>query len=307
MNRSGLLRAAVLVVVAALGVAALVSTGGQVVDHLDQLNAPELVGSLLAALVGLLATLMVWRAVLADLGSPLPLAAAMRVFFLGQLGKYVPGSVWPVLAQMELGRRHGVPRNRSATVGLVTVALSLVAGLLVAAVTLPFTSAQALSTYWYAFLAVPLLGAGLLPAVANRVLDRLLVLARRGGLEQPLTGRGMLVALAWSVLVWLMFGVHVFLLADSLGATGAGALPLCTGAYALSWTLGFLVVVAPAGAGVREAALVLTLSPLLDRPEALLVALVSRAIMTVADLLLAGVAVLRTRRAVAAEPQAAAP
>ena len=41
----------------------------------------------------------------------------------------------------------------------------------------------------------------------------------------------------------------------------------------------------------------LTLTPRLDRPEALLVALVSRAIMTVADLLLAGAAVLRTRRA----------
>jgi len=51
----------------------------------------------------------------------------------------------------------------------------------------------------------------------------------------------------------------------------------------------------------------LTLSPLLDRPEALLVALMSRATMTVADLLLAGAAVLRTRRAEAAEPQAATP
>lgn len=302
MNRTRLLRVAVLVVVVALGVAALVSAGGQVVDHLNELNAPELVGSLLAALVGLLGTLMCWRAVLADLGSVLPLPAAMRVFFLGQLGKYVPGSVWPVLAQMELGRRHGVPRNRSATVGLVAVALSLVAGLLVSVVTLPFTSAQALSTYWYAFLAVPLLGLGLLPAVANRILDRLLALACRGGLERPLTGRGMLLALGWSVFVWLMFGLHVYLLADALGASGAGALPLCTGAYALSWTLGFLVVIAPAGAGVREAALVLTLSPLLDRPEALLVAIVSRAIMTVADLLLAGAAVLRTRRAEAAEP-----
>ena len=30
--------------------------------------------------------------------------------FLGQLGKYVPGSVWPVLAQMELGAGYGLSR-----------------------------------------------------------------------------------------------------------------------------------------------------------------------------------------------------
>ncbi len=42
-----------------------------------------------------------------DLGSPLPPAGSLRVFFLGQLGKYVPGSVWPAVAQMELGRDYG--------------------------------------------------------------------------------------------------------------------------------------------------------------------------------------------------------
>jgi hypothetical protein len=35
-----------------------------------------------------------------------------RILFLGQLGKYLPGSVWPVLAQMELGKTYRVPRHR---------------------------------------------------------------------------------------------------------------------------------------------------------------------------------------------------
>ena len=43
----------------------------------------------------------------ASSGSPLPLAVARRVFLLAQLGKYLPGSVWPVLAQTELGRDLG--------------------------------------------------------------------------------------------------------------------------------------------------------------------------------------------------------
>lgn len=293
MTRRRVIRGTAVAAVLAVAVLAFATSGRQVLEHLDELSVPSLLLAGTAVLAGLFANLLTWRAVLADLGSHLPLPAALRVFFLGQLGKYVPGSVWPVLAQMELGKEHGVPRARSGTVGLLTVALSLVAGLLTAAVTLPFTSGDALSHYWYAFLAVPVLGIGLIPAVANPVLDKLLRLARRGGLEERLTGRGMVTALFWAVVAWVLFGVQVFFLAHALGAS---ALPLSIGAFALAWTLGFLVVVAPAGAGVREAALVVGLSPVLSKEEALLVALVSRALMSLGDAGWAAVAVVAARR-----------
>jgi uncharacterized membrane protein YbhN (UPF0104 family) len=299
--RSPWLKRGAVLVALVLAALALVKSGGAVVGHADELSVSALLLAFGCALVGLFANLLTWRAILADLGSPLPLAPAVRVFFLGQIGKYVPGSVWPVLAQMELGKEHGVPRARSGTVGLLTVAVSLVAGLLVAAVTLPFTSADALSTYWFAFLAVPVLGAGLLPAIANPVLDKLLRLARRGGLEQGLSGRGMAVGLAWALVGWVFFGLQVWLLVDKLSPAGddvhglqAGVLSV--GAFALAWTAGFLFVIAPAGAGIREAVLVIGLSPVLDRDKALLVALVSRGVMTLADGLWALLAVAAGRR-----------
>lgn len=49
-------------------------------------------------------------------------------------------------------------------------------------------------------------------------------------------------------------------------------------------------MIAPAGAGAREAVLVLALGSVLDRPEALVLALVSRLLMVVADAILAGAA-----------------
>ena len=85
--------------------------------------------------------MLAWRALLADLGSPLPLPAAIRVMFVGQLGKYVPGAVWAVAAQVELARDYDVPRRRSATASLVGMATTLVVGLVAAGVTLPLTSA----------------------------------------------------------------------------------------------------------------------------------------------------------------------
>jgi len=40
------------------------------------------------------------------------IALGSRIFFVGQLGKYLPGSLWALLVQMELSRKAGIPRSR---------------------------------------------------------------------------------------------------------------------------------------------------------------------------------------------------
>src|SRR5690606_4355948 len=49
-----------------------------------------------------------WSAVPASVTSQMTARSSVPVFFVGQMGKYVPGSVWPALIQAGLGRRYGV-------------------------------------------------------------------------------------------------------------------------------------------------------------------------------------------------------
>jgi glycosyltransferase 2 family protein len=77
-----------------------------------------------------------------------------------------------------------------------------------------------------------------------------------------------------------------------LGVPAQRALPLAVGAFAIAWCAGPIVMIAPAGAGVRELALVALLAPVLDPAAALVVALVSRLFLTIADLVLAGTSAL---------------
>ena len=90
-----------------------------------RLSWPLLAASLVGVVAALLCAMMTWRTLLADLGSPLPLRPAAKVFFVGQLGKYIPGAVWPVLAQMEMGRDLGVPRPRSAAAFFLMMPIQL--------------------------------------------------------------------------------------------------------------------------------------------------------------------------------------
>ena len=80
-----------------------------VVDSLREMGPLSLGLSLVAAMLGLLFTAFAWRAIVIDFGYPVPVRAGLRVFFLAQIGKYVPGSVWVFVAQMELGKSLGVP------------------------------------------------------------------------------------------------------------------------------------------------------------------------------------------------------
>lgn len=267
----------------------------EVAAALSRLSVGAAVGSLVAGAAAGYATMLAWRSLLADFGTALPLAPAGRVFFLGQLGKYLPGSIWPVMAQMELGREYGVRRASSAAAATLMLVLAAVTGTGVAAAILPLASDGLLSEYrWVALVAVPLLA--LLHPQVQQWLARLAGRLIRRRLDLPRTSaRGMLRAAAWMLAAWALFGLHLHLLVASTCSCTVSPL-LNVGIFALAWVSGFLFVIAPAGAGIREGVLVLGLAPVLDPAAALLVALVSRVLLTVADLVMAAGGVLGARR-----------
>ncbi len=260
-------------------------------EALTRLDRWAVLVSLVLAAAGLVAQMLSWRALLAGTGPVPSLRASSRIYFHGQLGKYVPGSVWAVVAQAELGRAHKISRARSGVVALGALAVLLVVGGAVAVVGLAAGQAGSLSTYWWAVAVVPIGAVGLAPPVFNRVVARLLRLLHRGDQTVRVSGRGVGLSALWAAVMWLLFGLHAAVLVHSLHPGSPGqVLVLSTGAFALAWVVGFLVVIAPAGTGPREAALVLTLAPVLDGSDALLVALVSRVLMVVVDAGAAGVA-----------------
>jgi hypothetical protein len=266
---------------------ALAGQWSDIVEALTDQSPLVLLGALGLALAGVFQSFLLWRGTLATLGSRIPMRPAARLFFVSQLGKYVPGAVWPVVAQMRLGRELGVPRQRMGLAFLLTLGLSTLVGVLVGLAALPaLLRAEGRAVLW-GLLALPVLLALLVPAVINALLDRALRLLRRPGLEQPLAGRDIARGIAWTLLFWLVYGGHVWLLAVGLGADPLEALPVAIGGFAIAFSLGPLLVVLPAGAGVREAVLVVLLSGVLSTPEATAVALTSRGILMLTDGLLA--------------------
>jgi hypothetical protein len=267
----------------------------EISQDLQRVSIGALLLSFVPAALGTWLTMVGWRVILADLGSPLHLAPAGGVFFVGQLGKYLPGSVWTVLVQADMASHLHVPRRRTGVTGLVTIGLSVLTGLLVGLPALPLLLQRSAGSSGWLLLAVPLFVVLVWPALLNRLIAWGLRVLRREPLEETLSTRAILTTVGLYALAWVLFGVHILVLALAVGGGTGVTLASLTG-YALAGSLGMLTVILPAGLGARDGILAIVLASAMPLSAGTAVALVSRFVVTVVDVLAAAAGWAYARR-----------
>lgn len=237
--------------------------------------------ALVTAGAGMVAVALPWRSAIALLGGRLDRAEVVARYFSGELGKYVPGSVWAVVGRGELARRRGVDAAAAyGSVGLSLLGLYL-AALLVAAVTLPAALASGSDRRpWLLLLLLPI---GLL-ALHHAVTERL-VLAVERVRGRPLdlsvpSWRQALGLVVRYVPAWLLIGTSTWFVVLVMG--GGVGWPEVLFATTLSWFAGFAAVPVPGGVGVREAVFV-ALTPELDGGVSAAAALTARLLFVLVD------------------------
>lgn len=272
--------------------AALAGQDWSVVPELLARSDPGRTAALLAAavavsLAGIGLGLLSWRAVLLDLGPPVSPAQVVRIFFIGFLGKYVPGKVVGVVATVRVAKSAGVTLGRLLSVAALNLGLVALTGLMVGSLAgAHLFGAQA---WWLALAGLAIAVTLVHPHLLNlgmRAVGRLLRRPR----PPEVSARAVRVAVVTQSAAWLVSGLHLWLLAVAMGAPPARSLPLCVGAFSLAAVLGMLAFVVPDGIGVREAVLTGALAAVLPVPAAAVVALASRVVSTVSEVALGALA-----------------
>lgn len=258
--------------------------------------------SVVFAVAGITCGMLSWRACMRALGADLPLGASASSYFVGQLAKYVPGSVWAVLAQADLAAKHGIGRSVTAAASLAQMLVSVLSGMVVGGIGLLLAGSEVLVSYWWIVPASLLSAIALWPPLLQRVLRLAGRVLRRDALrEVDVRTRPILAAIAWCALMWVWFGAHFALLIVPF-SQDPGTLLLAGAAYAFAWVAGFVIIFLPAGAGAREGVLVLALGAAVGLPTALSMALVSRFAMLLGDVVVAAVGWAGLRRAALRRP-----
>jgi len=228
-----------------------------------------------------------WKRSLTLMGVQSTVGPALAWYFVGQLGKYIPGGIWPVVGRGEMATRSGAARARTYGAVFLSLGATYLAATVMVVALLPLDPAIADETpaaLW--ILALLPLGLGVAHPLA---LERILAAARRISgrdlrLDVPPWGAS-LKLVAMHLPSWLGIGCATWCVAVALQP----GVPFVNVAVAmvLAWIAGFLAVPVPGGIGVREAVFILAATSLAGGMAAT-VAVISRFLFMVVDVTGAG-------------------
>jgi uncharacterized membrane protein YbhN (UPF0104 family) len=117
----------------------------QVAGHWDEIKSyqwqVDWVMFLLSVLLGL-GTFVVmasnWQRLIAGFGHQVPLRKSFRIFYLADLGRYIPGKIWPLLGILYLTKKEGIPPERATASFVLVQMFAIPASLLVFVIALQF-------------------------------------------------------------------------------------------------------------------------------------------------------------------------
>jgi uncharacterized membrane protein YbhN (UPF0104 family) len=270
-------------------------------DAIANARPAWIVVAIVCAAAGQWAAAFSFGAVLRMIAPPLPILEVARVQFVSQLGKYIPGSIWPIVVITEMGRRYGIARRSAATAGVLALLYSLIVATILGLVLVLAASAGSAAGWWWLVAIIPIGIALVHPRVVGAAVDAVLRLLRRPPIELDLRWQTLRACLGWSALSWVLLGLQCWALVVALGGDLGKSLAPAIGGFALAYAAGTIFIPAPAGAGVREAALGLALSGFgataatLTHDEIVVVVLLSRVILAILDFAQAGVVLLLAR------------
>lgn len=229
-----------------------------------------------------------WRRVLGAWDSHLPFPQAARIWFLSNLGKYVPGNIWSLTAMGVMARGRGISALAAAGSSVIMQTVSLATGAAIVMVTGAKLLGQPLLVGMSALVLVVIL------LSAPRLLPPLAVwigsLIGKDILPPTVPAASIWTAAIASTLSWLLYGLAFQLFVRGLLGSSPGEISSYIAVYTAAYLLGFISPIAPAGLGVREFTLAafMTQLGLANEADAALVAIAARLWLTIVELIPSG-------------------
>jgi hypothetical protein len=273
---------------------------------LEDVHVGYLVAAGVLYVAGFVPSWVFWHRTLWAMGQRPRWGESLPAFWIGHLGKYVPGKAMVVVLRTGLIFSERVNRTVAATSVFVETLTLMAVGAGVSALALLLTTSHP-ALFW---LAVALMiGAGLptLPPVFRQLVKLLQVQRANPEIHRAIAGVDLrLMAFGWLIVGvgWVLLGVSLWATLRAIPGAEAGwdepwpAIPLLTATVGLAMEAGFLTLI-PGGLGVRDWVLMALLAPAYGTRVALVSAVLLRIIWLLSELVVSAILyvnLLRTRR-----------
>ncbi len=238
-----------------------------------QINIGWLILSIIGHLVTFLLFSRVWCILISGFGYKVPLKYGFKIAYIANLGRYIPGKIWPVFGMTYLAKQIGVREEVAVTSWIVAMLFTLPSAFMAGAfavILYPDLLAEVhevlYGTTAWIFAAVTLGVSLVLVLVPNKFLAIFnigLRLFKRPPLGFRLSVRTAAGVYGGYFVCWLCYGLSFWVLIKAIVAEPAIPALATAGSFILAYQVGYLAMFAPGGLGVRELALGALLTPFL--------------------------------------------
>jgi hypothetical protein len=242
-------------------------------------------------LVGQFPSGVFWHRVLISLGQRTTLARSLRAYYIGHIGKYVPGKAMVVVLRASLVKGPGV----DAAVAAASVFYETLTSMAVAAMVAAGVLAIWLRGPWHLVaVSLGLMVLAALPTFPPVFLHVLHLVGRRWSDPGTLATLRRLdyATIMWGWLSiaggWIIMGLSLWAAVRAFTPAAPPEMPRYTAGVALSTVAGFVAMI-PAGAGIRELVLTEVLAEAVGATPAFVSAIVLRLVSILAELAISSI------------------
>lgn len=240
----------------------------------------------LAVVAALAVQFSLWYLLSASFGLNRSLKVATRAWFVSLLGKYLPGKVGAILVRIELYQDS--PKRLVLLASGLETAVSMISGIGIVLIGLAFPVPATLPLPTYVRpamgLGMAVMLAALLPGVIWPLINILFRMLRLEPLEERPSYPLLLGLVFLGLANGILSGLGLFFFLNSIQPVSWALYPTITGLFYAGAILGTLAIFTPAGLGVREGFLFVTLSALaLTAPVVIVGTLLHRLVSTLVE------------------------
>ncbi len=256
-----------------------------IVNYDYRINFPYLIILILFLFYTAIFPVIAWRFLVLKLGGRIGFKKSLNIWFLSNLGRYIPGKIWQFAGLVVLSKKE----NISKKISLQTIIYGQFAANLIG-ITLFIFLFRDLKNYplyllYPLFALYPIL---LIPNFLKKILNGLLKLFKRAErIENSLDFGSILSYFLMQIVNWINIGASLILTVLAFSNIELATIANMNFLFILpaAWTIGLLSFFAPGGIGVRESLMTILLQRYIPLELAIVLPWIHRILISLVELI----------------------
>jgi glycosyltransferase 2 family protein len=239
--------------------------------------------SVVLLLLAMAASALIYKLIFDTIaGNLITFPKMFKIVSLSNLGRYLPGKLWSVLGFYYFTDEFGISKKQT-TLGIIISEVSSKTSALLIGLCYFFFSTSYRNLIPLMVILLALCFILIYPRIIQWIVNILFRILRRPPVEIEFSYLSILKFNFYCIFVWLLYSLAFYAFVNSITTLSnvsllkfATILPFC-------WVVGYIILIAPGGLGVREAMLIVMLGEFLPHELAVIIAVFQRVWFTLVE------------------------